>query len=502
MDATALVPLTLALLVGLVAGVVAGIVYGRAAGSSAAAAAVAERDGLRSERDRLVAERESLLADRDDQAGRGREAELALHGLRATVEAEKVAAAQRLADVQRAQAELSERFKLLSQEALDRTTDRLVRLADDKIKASELQSAAALDQRRQAVEHLVKPLAESLSKVERQLTDVERTRTEAYADLRRQVQSMNETSAGLRVETAQLVSALRAPQVRGRWGELQLRRVVEAAGMVEHCDFVEQDRVDTEDGAVRPDLVVKLAGGKNVVVDSKVAFSGYLEAMEARADDVRAARLRAHARHLRTHIDQLGAKAYWEHFDPTPEFVVMFVPAEAFLNAALEEDPTLLEHAFDRNVVIATPSTLVALLRTVAYTWRQEALAANAAQVLELGRTLYNRLATMGGHLSKVGRQINGAVKAYNDTVSSMESRVLVTARKMVELRVADTELEPPPQVELHAREIQAAELVASRDEALVSLDEIGRDHRYGLVATAAATDDAAEDAARDGTAG
>jgi DNA recombination protein RmuC len=301
------------------------------------------------------------------------------------------------------------------------------------------------------------------------LNSVEKERAGSYAQLLQQIGTMRQTSEQLRVETAQLVTALRAPQIRGRWGEMQLRRAVEAAGMTEHIDFVEQETVAGPDGRLRPDLVVKLVGGKSVVVDSKVAFAGYLEAMEAKDEATRAARLKAHAKHLRNHIDALGDKAYYEHFAPSPEFVVCFVPADAFLDAALQEEPALLEHAFDRNVVVATPSTLVALLRTVAYTWRQEALAANAAEVHRLGRELYQRLATMGGHIDKLGRSLNGAVSDYNKTVSSLESRVLVSARKMIDLDVvtlADS-IPAPTQITETARSAQAPELAGQRLVAL-----------------------------------
>jgi DNA recombination protein RmuC len=250
---------------------------------------------------------------------------------------------------------------------------------------------------------------------------------------------------------------------------MQLERAVEAAGMTEHIDYVTQATVAGPDGNLRPDLVVRLVGGKNVVVDSKVAFSGYLEAMEAKDEATRNARLKAHARHLRDHIDQLGAKAYFEHFSPSPEFVVCFVPADAFLDAALREEPALLERAFERNVVVATPSTLVALLRTVAYTWRQEALAANAAEVHQLGRDLYQRLSTMGGHIDKLGLSLNRAVGDYNKTVSSLESRVLVTARKMIDLEVVKPQdgIEAPKQITETVRYTQAPELTEQRVVAL-----------------------------------
>ncbi|HTY73708.1 MAG TPA: DNA recombination protein RmuC [Actinomycetes bacterium] len=478
MDVTALV----LLLLGLGAGLGVGVVLGRATREPAAAQsarALAERDALRGESERLA-------ADRDRLEERARTAERELAAVTATLDAERVAGAQRLADLQQSQADLAERFRALSQEALDRSQQRLAEFAEERLKAGREQASADLEQRKQAVEHLVAPLKESLSKVEQQLGEVEKARTEAYADLRRQVATMNETSAALRTETAQLVTALRAPQVRGRWGELQLRRVVEASGMVEHCDFVEQESVATDDGVVRPDLVVHLAGGKHVVVDSKVAFNGYLEAMEARDEGQRADRLKAHARHLRAHIDALGSKAYWEHFDPSPEFVVMFVPAEVFLNAALEEDPTLLEHAFERGVVIATPQTLVALLRTVGYAWRQESVARNAREVYQLGRELHGRLSVLGGHVAKLGNQLNGAVSAYNKTVSSLESRVLVSARRLSDLKVVETDLEQPGQVELRAVTPQAPELVAAASQSLVGIDELETDDRYGVDVPAA----------------
>ncbi len=242
--------------------------------------------------------------------------------------------------------------------------------------------------------------------------------------------------------------------------------------MVEHCDFVEQATSVTVEGTLRPDMVITLAGGKNVVVDAKVPFSAYLEAMESRDERHRSTRLDAHARHLRSHVDALGSKAYWERFDPSPEFVVLFVPADTFLDAALQREPTLLEHAFQRNVVLATPSTLIALLRTIAFTWRQEALAANAAQVHALGRELHSRIATMGGHLGKLGSSLNAAVSRYNEAIGSLEGRVLVSARKFADLQVTTGELETPRQVEVVARQLQAPELIASETDALIAIDE------------------------------
>ncbi len=391
----------------------------------------------------------------------------------ARIEAERAAALDRLRFAEDAKVRLVDQFKALSAEALSQSNRQFLQLAETRLHEAQVMASAELDQRRQAVEHLVKPLTDALGKVETHLHTVEKERTSAYSALRAQVAQIHATSEQLRTETASLVTALRAPQVRGKWGELQLRRVVESAGMVEHCDFAEQETSTTEDGAVRPDLVVKLAGGKQIVVDAKVPFAGFIEAMDARDDSVRATRLRAHARHLRAHIDRLAAKEYWDRFAPTPEFVVLFVPADAFLQAALEQEPALLEYAFERNVVLATPSNLIALLRTVGYAWRQEALAHNAQQVYELGRELHSRLATMGGHLSRLGGQLENAVKSYNQTVASMESRVLVTARRFAELKVTDADLTGPGQIsDAMPRQLQAPELVASASDMLVPLLE------------------------------
>ncbi|MEP6697566.1 MAG: DNA recombination protein RmuC [Pseudonocardiales bacterium] len=419
------------------------------------AALVAQRESLRADRDSLRAEFAAACDER-------RHAEAEAAGLRATVE-----------HYGRTSDGLRETFASLSAEALRHNNQQFVQLAEATLKQAATEADGDLALRHQAIHELVQPLRESLTKVEGQIRSVERERIDAYRGLVEQVGTMRQTSEQLKLETAQLVTALRAPQVRGRWGEMQLRRVVEAAGMVEHCDFSEQVSVQTADGtALRPDVVVRLSGGKQVVVDAKVAFNGYLEAMEARDDATKAARLKAHARHLRAHIDQLGAKSYWEHFTPTPEFVVMFVPADAFLNAALEEDPTLQEHAFSRDVVIATPSTLIALLRTIAYTWKQEALAKNAAEIHALGRELHGRLATMGGHMSKLGGQLTSAVTSYNVAVASLESRVLVSARKFSDLKVTDDELPGLRQVELVVHHVQAPELVASASDMLIALPE------------------------------
>jgi DNA recombination protein RmuC len=389
--------------------------------------------------------------------------------LRATLEAERAAAAERLEAEVETEHRLREAFHALAGDALRRNNEAFAELAEAKLATVRANADGELAQRQQAIEGLVAPLRESLQRVQDQLRTVERERAGSYSQLLEQVSMMRTSSEQLQKETTQLVTALRAPQVRGRWGEMQLERAVEAAGMTEHIDYVTQANVNGPDGRLRPDLVVRLVGGKSIVVDSKVAFSGYLEAMEAKDEATRAARLKAHARHLRDHIDALAAKSYFEHFAPSPEFVVCFVPADAFLDAALREDPALLERAFDQNVVVATPSTLVALLRTIAYTWRQDALAANAAEVHQLGRELYQRLSTMGGHIDKLGRSLTSAVGDYNKTVSSLESRVLVTARRMIDLKVVEPadRVEAPRQITETARSTQAPELTEQRVVAL-----------------------------------
>jgi DNA recombination protein RmuC len=330
-------------------------------------------------------------------------------------------------------------------------------------------------QTQDAVADAVTPLHEALLRYERRVAELERDRVGAYEALREQVQAMHATSGELRTETRQLVAALRAPQVRGRWGEHHLRRIVEAAGLLEHCDFDVQVTGAIDEAIVRPDLVVRLHGGRQVVVDAKVPFEGYLGAMEARDDAARDALLGQHAKQLRAHVDALAAKSYWAAFEPSPEFVVLFVPADPFLDAALQHDPALLEHAFARNIVLATPATLVALLRTVAYAWRQEALTRNAVAVHTLGRELYVRLSTMGEHLARVGTSLSTAVSSYNKAVGSLESRVLVSARKLAELGVSGDDLETPAQLEVAPRQVQVEEIL---DDDLVASASGERDER------------------------
>lgn len=314
--------------------------------------------------------------------------------------------------------------------------------------------------RRRPAEAGLEPVHESLDHLHRLLAGMERARATAHGELREQMGTVGQASAQLKQETAALVTALRTPHVRGRWGEVQLRRVVEVAGLLEHCDFVEQPGSRNDAGAgVRPDLVVTLADGKQVVVDAKVPFTGYIEAVQADDQAVRAQRIVMHARQLRTHVDALAARRYPTAFRPAAPFTVLFVPSDGFLTTALEAEPGLLEYGFDRDVVIATPSTLLALLRTVAYSWRQERLARDADQVLEVGRRLHARLGTLSGHLTKLGAALGTTMARFNDTVGSYEHSVLTAARRFDDLGVAASPVPTPEPLEATVRTLRPTEL-------------------------------------------
>jgi len=357
--------------------------------------------------------------------------------------------------------QLAERFQALSAQAMDASTRRFLEMAEGRLGAASAKAAGELEARRTAVENMVSPLKETLARVEAQLRESDQQRQASHAALTQQVTIARESSDELKRQTQALVTALRRPEARGRWGEMQLRRVVELAGMIARCDFDEQVGVATSDGTVRPDMVVRLAGNKNVVVDSKVSLAAYLEAAEATDETVRDARLAAHARHLRDHVDRLAAKAYWAALSPAPEFVVLFIPGEAFLAPALEREPGLLEYAVAHRVHIATPTTLVSMLRTAQYAWQQAALSDNARAVFELGKQLYERISGMGQKVDRLGRALTSAVKAYNETVGSLETRVLVSARRLAELGVVDAGLEMPGLIEEPARGLSAPELTA-----------------------------------------
>jgi DNA recombination protein RmuC len=364
--------------------------------------------------------------------------------------------------------QLAERFESLSAQALDRSVRTLLELAEGRLSTASAIATGELDSRKAAVEQLVQPLRDTLTRLEGQLREAESARRSSHAALTEQVSIARQTSDQLRVQTQALVTALRRPEARGRWGEMQLRRVVELAGMASKCDFDEQVGVTTADGAVRPDMVIRLAGGKNIVVDSKVSLAAYLEAAESTDEGVRADRLAAHARHVREHVDRLAAKAYWAALSPSPEFVVLFIPGEAFLAPALERDPALLEYAMASRVHIATPTTLVTMLRTAQYAWQQAALSDHARAVFELGRELYDRIASLGRHVDGLGRALTTAVSTYNRAVGTLESRVLVSARKLSELGVVEAELDQPRPIEETVRPLSAPELFVEAGPELV----------------------------------
>jgi DNA recombination protein RmuC len=413
------------------------------------------------ERDLLAARQELAVAlERNSQAER----ELA--GVRASLANEQKNAAEKLALLDKRDADLQKQFENMASAALRSNNESFLHLARTQLEVFQNQAKGDLTERQKAIETLVKPIQESLKTFDGQMQQIERQRNEAYGSLLSQVKTLTQTNDQLRVETGALVTALRAPQGRGRWGEIQLRRVAEMAGMINRCDFLEQEHRNGEDGGLRPDMVVKLPGGKTVVVDAKTPLAAYLNALEAKTETERRSFLQQHAAQVRLQMKKLGAKSYWEQFPAAPEMVVMFLPNEAFFSAALAEDPTLIEAGVAEKVIIASPTTLIALLRAVHYGWAQQDIARNASEVSRLGKELYERLCTMASHFDDVGTKLNNAVGSYNKAVSSLESRVLSSARKFPDLAVPVKEEIPElAQIEQATKKLQSGDWTAPAEQ-------------------------------------
>ena len=393
------------------------------------------------------------------QIGRIKEENTAL---KTTLEIERRTAGEKLATVEHARQQLSETFAALSSQALRSSTEEFLKLAQENFKQLHIQAKGDLEQKEKSIDNLLKPVQEALSRTDQQLRELEKERKEAYGSLTNHLETMARTQQMLQGETRNLVQALRRPEVRGQWGEITLKRLAELAGMVEYCDFYQQETIQGESGNLRPDMVVRMPDGREIVVDVKTPLDAYLSAVEAPDDSVRGWHLERHARKVRERVRELASRSYWSQFKHSPEFVVMFIPGDQFLTAALDIDRDLLEYALGQKVILATPTSFVALLRAVGFGWRQQSLAENAEKIRDVGEDLYQRLCTFTEHLAKLGRTLGSSLDHYNKAVGSFERQVIPGARKFTEMGITSRkEMQELDQIEKGVRRIGGKETVA-----------------------------------------